>query len=148
MDYDAGARRDLQSKGFSMDGSRFRFPVRFRLRSLLVLMAIAAAWVAWNTRWIRQRHDFIAEKKASYARRGGDPAHYHVGGGTAQAPMSLWLLGERGFEVLQFDVYVEHYDENRTFGSYREIQQQQVRARILFPEVTVIDIEPVAREGH
>jgi hypothetical protein len=32
---------------------------RFRLRTLLILVAVCGGWLGWEGRWIRQRHEFL-----------------------------------------------------------------------------------------
>jgi len=120
---------------------RYAILVRFRIRTLMLLMVVVAAWLAWNVHWIRGRHQFIAQQKAAYAERGGDPAFYPVGGRPAQAPWSLCLFSEPGFEVLQFDVSVGHYVAGKPFDDYPEVRQARRTAQRLFPEAKTIDIE-------
>ena len=96
-----------------MHDSPTRRRFRFSLRTLFVLVTLAALWIGWSFNWIRQRRDFVREGNTL-----GAVAH----GSTSRAPGLLWLFGEQGAEVvLLFTDDKADYD----------------RARRLFPEAQV-----------
>ncbi len=95
-----------------LDSSNHR-RFRFSLRTLFVLVTLAALWIGWSFNWIRERREFVREGNTS-----APCAH----GSTSRAPCLLWLFGEQGAEVvLLFTDEKADYD----------------RARRLFPEAQV-----------
>ena len=93
---------------------------RFRLRTLLVAIAIMSpvlAWVAHSLNWIRERHAML---NGEWNDSDMPPA--------TLAPGGLWLLGEQGWP--------------RVF-----VQRQRVdEARLLFPEA-IVQASKHARES-
>lgn len=74
----------------------------FGLRTLLLIVAIAAAplaWVGYSLNWIRERHGFL--------HRGTDgPVEIttlaiRYANNPPRAPGCLWLLGERGVTLIE-----------------------------------------------
>ena len=76
---------------------------QFRLRTLLIAVAVLAvpcAWVGYSLSWIRQRHEFLAMENVGSMQTDGVP----ISGGHPiaappefkRAPGCLWLLRERG----------------------------------------------------
>ena len=125
---------------FTMHFNCRRFAMRFRLRTLLLLSAIAAGcWLGWNVHWIRLRHEFLASHPVALTGRRPNVPN--------KAPLSLRLLGEDGVQWVQMNVYTD-----RDWGSepmdYPEVRQAAARARKLFPEATTLDIEPTLRNVH
>ena len=95
---------------------------RFSLRTLFVLVAIAAVpmgWVAYQLNWIRQRHEFIRQTdfhpSASTA-LGLWQSWQSEGAPSYPPPWSLRVFGEQEQRILFFR------------------QSQEERARDLFPE--------------
>ena len=120
----------------------------YSLRTMFVVLTVFCVWLGYQVNWIRQRTNFIAEQTAHYVQRGGDPSHWtNSARGTATAPGLLWLLGETGFEALQFDVAVEDFKPGRPFDSYPEIKREKLRVKRLFPEVKLLDVEPFPLEA-
>jgi hypothetical protein len=119
-----------------MRNSSRQFLLRFRIHIILVLMMIAAGWIGWHAYWIHQRHVFLASHPGALVGKHRDTVH---------APLSLRLLGEKDVLSLQMNVYSE-----RNWGKepmdYPEVRDAVARARELFPEVQVLDIEPVMRD--
>jgi hypothetical protein len=91
---------------------------RFSLRTLFILVTLAALWIGWSFNWIRQRHDFVREGNTL-----GAVAH----GSTSRAPGLLWLFGEERAEVVFL---------------FTDDQADYDRARRLFPEAH-IETNPV-----
>ena len=56
----------------------------------------------------------------------------------------IWLLGEKEVVSLQMNVYTARYFENEP-TDYPEVRETIARARELFPEVKVLDIEAFMR---
>jgi hypothetical protein len=96
--------------------------LRFRLRTLLIAVAVLAmpmAWVGYSLRWIEERHRALGEW------------HYRLNTNAAlpyprtNAPGCLWLFGEMGFSVL-------HWSHDAP-GTREEIER-------LFPEAEIREI--------
>jgi hypothetical protein len=99
----------------------------FRLRTLFVVVAVAAvplAWVAYSLNWIKQRHHVFHWL--------GEPGWSST---PVTAPGGLWLFGERGCNSV---VWYESY------GSDKGVSPAQMRA--LFPKATFRDIRDMRRE--
>jgi hypothetical protein len=119
-----------------MRNSSWRFLPRFRIHIILVLVTIAAGWIGWHAYWIRQRHIFLASHPVALVGKHRD---------TDDAPLFLRLLGEKDVLSLQMNVYSERDWGNEPMD-YPEVREAVARARELFPEVQVLDIEPVMRD--
>jgi hypothetical protein len=68
--------------------------LRFRLRTLLIaiaLLAVPMAWVGWQLNWIRQRRALLESRAV---------ASHGWGLELPTAPSCLWLFGEDGLGVL------------------------------------------------
>ena len=120
-----------------MRNSFWRFLLRFRIHIILVLMTIATGWIGWHGYWIHQRHVFLASHPVALFGTNRDISN--------DAPLFLRLLGEGEVAWLQMNVYTD-----RRWGhepmDYPEVREAVARARVLFPEVEVLDIEPVVRD--
>jgi len=96
--------------------------LRFRLRTLLIAVAVLAvpcAWVNYTLRWIEQRRLLFR-----YTAQRIDIWHTPQ----RRAPGGLWLLGESGVTTIEI------------VGGDRA--NYEARARRLFPEATVIVYPP------
>ena len=104
---------------------------QFRLRTLLIAVAVLAvpmAWVGYSLNWIRQRHAILDRQP---------PRVWSSSWGllptTANAPGGLWLFGERGEPVLFWEP-----------GSREDVTQMEQ----LFPEAHVVVVkEPGKKNG-
>jgi hypothetical protein len=68
--------------------------LRFRLRTLLIVVAVLAvpcAWVGYSLRWMEERHAAIEKKLVVKDEEWGE---------RVTAPSLLWLFGEEGFDCL------------------------------------------------
>jgi hypothetical protein len=79
----------------------------FRLRTMLVVVAVLAlplGWVTYSLEWIRQRRDFLANETHNNARWAADQAAIHQLASLpplhADAPLRLSVFGERGEGVV------------------------------------------------
>jgi hypothetical protein len=75
--------------------------LRFRLRTLLIAVAILAlpmAWVSYSVNWIRQRH--AALDKWQLDNISDYKGITWPGSKPAQAPAFLWLFGEEGYDFI------------------------------------------------
>lgn len=96
--------------------------LRFRLRTLLIAVAVLAvpcAWVGWQLDWIRQRRAIVTWDY------NGSPLPYQK---LCRAPGFLWLFGESGISELACDS-----------------DEEAERLRCLFPEADVMTEGEVAR---
>src|SRR6266480_2361550 len=81
---------------------RCRFPCSFGLKTLLILVALLAAWLAYQVHWIQQRHAFLAEQLARHRAicetdddlLATDNLWKHRLHSDSQPPSLLWLFGE------------------------------------------------------
>ncbi len=111
--------------------------LRFRTHILLVSTAIAASWIGLHAYWIHQRHDFLASHPVALFGTNRDLSN--------DAPLLLRLMGEGEVAWLQMNVYTERHWGNEPMD-YPEVREAFARARELFPEVEVLNIEPVMRD--
>jgi len=131
--------------------------MRFRLRTLLILMAVASAFMAYEVNWIRQRRLFLAaqlaQHESAWAQQPNHPyknqnidwlkqqqnSHY-------LAPGFLWMFGERAVDCLWLvipdsDILVRPYHLGGRQPYVDHSQTDLRRARRLFPEARVIPIQ-------
>ncbi len=95
--------------------------LRFGLRTLFAtftIFCLILGWVTWNLNWIRQRRDMADPEPGRPL--WGWPAP------RGQAPSTLWLFGETGWQNLQL-----YYETEEEAALYR------TRAKELFPEANV-----------
>ncbi len=88
--------------------------LRFRLRTLLIVVAVVAvpcAWVSYSLKWIEERRALITSGSVSV-----NPFAQPI-----DAPSYLWLFGEQGVSQM---------------GGTRDMTE---KARRLFPEAEVIE---------
>ena len=121
-----------------MSNSSRRFLLRFRIHIILVLMTTAAVWIGWHAYWIHLRHDFLASHPVALFGTNRDISN--------DAPLFLRLLGEGEVAWLQMNVYTDRHWGNEP-TDYPEVREAIALARKLFPEVEVLDIEPVMRDA-
>jgi hypothetical protein len=97
---------------------------RFSLRTLLLLVAILAAFLAYHLQWIRSRQQrvndpkllFVVENRQSFVR----------------APGLLWLFGEQGWALIEVEV------EGPTLAQLSDADLRKGRdVRRLFPEAEI-----------
>ena len=93
----------------------------FSLRSLFVLVVIAAipcAWVAYSLSWLRERRQILGHPGtvASFRR---EPAEF-------RSPYALWLWRESGVDVITYPPGYIHDETTRK------------RSRWLFPEAEMV----------
>src|SRR5689334_2470292 len=104
----------------------------FRLRTLLVVVAVAAipmGWVGYSLNWIRERHEAIKALKGCGRIATAGPVDEDSPDGIfpdahqrRSAPAGLWLFGEQGLrEIVDFDATPESIEKYRR----------------LFPEATI-----------
>jgi hypothetical protein len=77
----------------SMDEKLRRRCFAFRLRTLFVAVAVLSipmSWVAYQMKWIRERHAFLASDDVD------EYSTFHFHAGERQSPDGLWILGEPG----------------------------------------------------
>jgi hypothetical protein len=98
-----------------MDNKPRRRRFHFTLRTLFVLVTLIAVWLGWSLSWIRERHDFLRDRRAFVFDTDTDAA--------TPAPRFLWLFGEEGAEYVKLST---------------EDQSDYARAKHLFPEARVI----------
>jgi hypothetical protein len=94
---------------------------------MFVVVALLAAFLAYETRWIHRRQQYLAEHPEALMNLLTEE--------TTTAPGLLWLLGERGRVELSVQVpdFYQDKDYHRTHaGPEAEL------ARELFPEATVV----------
>jgi len=93
---------------------------RFSLRTMLVLVAVAAiplAWMGYHLIWIMQRHQYLEDARIVAKSKAGD---------SKRLPIGLWLMGEHGIHSL---VLLEISEDERS------------RIAALFPESSVLVVE-------
>jgi hypothetical protein len=98
-----------------------RFGIRFRLRTLLIALAVLAvpmAWVSYSLRWIAERHAALGGEKIL-----SGPVELDTE--ITWPPAALWFFGESGYEKLFW------------YGSPSKIEE----IRRLFPEAAVVQRE-------
>jgi hypothetical protein len=97
-----------------------RRPFRFGLKSLFILVTLAAIWAAYSASWIRQRRDFVRKLEL-------DSWPFTVArfDSAVSAPHLLWLFGEKGAEGI-------------VLGN----EPDMAEARRLFPEAQIEHLPP------
>jgi hypothetical protein len=127
----------------ALDGAR-RLRSRFALRTLFIVVTVLACWLAYEARWIRQRHEFLAHRDSVSQRfheatLGQDvslPRAEIITADAQETPGLLWLLGED--KVSSFDLYVvvdgNAIDHSRPIDSYPDVKE----AQRLFPEAQIV----------
>lgn len=103
--------------------------LRFRLRTLLIAVAVLAmpmAWVSYQLNWIRQRREILSNPKVqetvTWLRRFGDPG---------PAPWPLGLFGEKRANMFSI----------RTGGPIDPETRRKIRR--LFPEIPESELPPL-----
>jgi hypothetical protein len=118
-----------------MTASRRRF--RFSLRTLFVvvtlLCVVPGGWVAYQLRWIKQRHVMLDRLDVS---TGFYYTNVPVPAADPPAPRLLWLFGEQGVRHIVVNVP----GPQAPAGANRD--DASLRARALFPEAVVFDYIP------
>jgi hypothetical protein len=95
----------------------------YSLRMLFVLVTACGCGLGYPLNWMRQRHDVLAGYSEPDCLGPTSPSTTPV-----RAPLSLALLGERGYGWIQFEWAVPR--NNRTGAQYRRLQR-------LFPEAII-----------
>jgi hypothetical protein len=90
----------------------------------------------WHADEFHQRHIFFSSHPVTIADTNRDLSN--------DAPLFLWLLREKEVVSLQMNVYTARYCGNEP-TDYPEVRETVARARELFPEANVLDIEAVMR---
>jgi hypothetical protein len=80
-----------------------------------VLVTLISLWLGWSLNWIRQRHEFLRDRRAFVFDTDPEAA--------TPAPRFLWLFGAEGAECVRLS---------------SEDQSDHARAKNLFPEATVV----------
>ena len=91
---------------------------QFRLRALLIgvaVLAVPMAWVGYSLRWVAERQGFLKSHRTTVLSL---PLY------SLHAPRGLWLFGDWG----AFEIYVAGYSLDET--------EQAVR---LFPEARIVE---------
>jgi hypothetical protein len=115
--------------------------MRFKLRTLFVLVAVLASWLGWQADWIRQRHEMLADQAALDIKLKGDSfeevdtANLFVCSFPTpwtSAHAVLWLFREPEVSVMRLRVIV---DDVRPWLNldHEEIK----RTHRLFPEAEI-----------
>jgi hypothetical protein len=107
--------------------------LRFSLRTMFVVVTVAACWIGYDLNWIRQRREAVQQTRFSVDNI--DPAS-----GTAQevrAPGLLWLFGEHGYAVLSYTIPPGH-----DWELSREQEAELQRVARLYPEAELIVVGP------
>jgi hypothetical protein len=107
--------------------TNYNAAMRYRLRTLLILLAVVGCILAYHANWIAQRR--VARK------------HFYKCNedGLTKAPLALRLFGETGVTGVLIEVpigmtYVKHRNDGRAIqSSFEPIQT----ARRLFPEAAI-----------
>jgi hypothetical protein len=109
---------------------------RYSLRTMFVVVAIAAIWLAWEARWIKQRHEFLSSQKplveqvvASSSslintRLTREPTEY-------SRRVVRWLFREEPMDVMMYVFFVEGPADPALAG---ELAKQKEIVDDLFPE--------------
>jgi len=98
---------------------------RFRLRTLLItvaMLAVPMAWANYSLHWIEARRVALGKDNFCFLIPSDAPR---------AAPGGLWLLGEKGY--VRLGVIVMTRDEVERRNVVDEVKR-------LFPEATVVDI--------
>ena len=110
-----------------------KFRPRYSLRTLFVLVALAAIACSWainRLNLIKHRHAFIAEEAVEW-QRFSPSSRRNVAYDECRAPGFLWLFGEKGSG--RVFVLKDHY-----IGGYTERDMNRFRtAQQLFPEAKI-----------
>lgn len=102
---------------------------RFSLRTIFILLAIIAGWVAYDARWIRQRHRFLAPQNAL-----ASGYSIYATNGDTRAPRALSLWGEQGSSMVVVCVVTDRLGAIPKDWNTNAVMME---ARRLFPEATV-----------
>ena len=108
---------------------------RFSLRSMFVVvtvLAVIAAFVAYNLNWIRQRHEM------TFAGRITSPGYFVVGSDEGNAPGMLWVFGERGYDRMR--VAFRDYPDEENLTPEQRLKLKRIRE--LYPEADITVVPP------
>src|SRR5262245_17815706 len=99
--------------------------MRYKLRTLLIVVTVTCTFLGYEWEWIRARRSFIESTKASANNYSSE-----------YGPAFLWVFGEHGIDELylpvdQSETEVKGFKLNRSHAKYQ-------RAASLFPEATVV----------
>jgi hypothetical protein len=133
------------------------FPMRYSLRTLLIVVTTIGIVLGYQINWIHQRHRFLADQlarhDAAWAGHETDPQKARTLdwwrnqlATDKRAPLLLWLFGEPAVDRLIIVIPEEDVIERRkedSVGVYRQSemtasQSDYRRARRLFPEAKVM----------
>ncbi len=124
-----------------------KLPLRFSLRTLLLLVLVAALWMGRQAHWIGQRrelqqkHQALAAEMKNFHRRSifwieqqeVCETALQLPRSNVSAPGLLWLFGESAVELLHLHFTVDSAEQMLNFDD-PEID----RARQLFPEAFIV----------
>ena len=102
--------------------------LRFSLRTLFVVMTVAAmltGWGVYQVNWIHRRHEVLEKYDGDLAEPGG----------AIKVPGMLWVYGER--PVATIYVYLPDDPNDPALGHWFDSHPEVVRIQRLFPEATI-----------
>jgi len=134
-----------------MDEKPKRWRFRFKLRTLLIAMAILMlpmAWVGYSLNWIRQRQRFPNREFLDSIAQDREDI---VGIRRPVAPSWLWLFGEAGVDRIgimrpdsSLDIdYVRHLFPEATIDELSIIEKREGGVPVLYQPVILQHFEPL-----
>ena len=115
-------------------GFRTLHSFRWSLRTMFVVVALAACWLAYEANWIRQRREVVADFPRWQVFK-GQPGTVMA---QPSAPGLLWLFGESGYAAATLVVIVDDSMDPLDESSLPvEAKGALERAAQLFPEAVV-----------
>ncbi len=107
---------------------------RFSLRTLFVLVTVAACWLGYEVNWIRLRRAVVADLPRWQALEGIPNTSMRQ----PDAPGLLWMFGEPGYAAVSLLVPVDTVDEALDESwPPRKVAAELQRVERLFPEAMV-----------
>jgi hypothetical protein len=102
------------------------------------MTALIAAFLAYHVNWIRRRHEALAvlvvpsvSNSGQLGSKGPRTETYPV----IDAPGMLWMFGERGYIILNYDFDFELGPHARPLTQAENYEVERVR--VLFPEAKI-----------
>jgi hypothetical protein len=117
---------------------------QFGIGTIFLLVALFAAFLAYQANWIRERHAFLVEENQKLA---ADNIAPEPPTDDTPAPGLLWLLGEKGVDAVIF--WFDGKNSDWSFYDGEQVARTE-RAMKLFPEAEIaawgIEYEDASRQ--
>jgi hypothetical protein len=112
---------------------------QFGLGTMFLVVTVFAIWLGYKVNWMHERHQFIAQEKASAEAR-SVPVSFDSAYSKTRAPGLLWTLHEPGYWAM-FVIAEGDSESALTSHDYERLRI----ARRLFPEAKITAVHHVER---